>query len=68
MDLSVIIPCLNKKRTIWTCVEKCIKSFENPEIEREIIFIDNGSYDNSQTIALSNGAKVFIWQCNKRRL
>jgi len=58
MDLSVVIPCLNEERTIGICVEKCIKSFRELNIDGEVIVSDNGSKDLSVQIAENAGAKV----------
>jgi len=60
MILSVVIPCLNEEETISICIEKCINSFQKLNIthEAEIIIADNGSSDNSKSIANKLGAKV----------
>lgn len=58
MKLSVVIPCLNEEETIGICVEKCFKSFQELNIEGEVIVSDNGSTDKSKEIAENCGARV----------
>ncbi len=52
------MPCLNEAETIGICVTKAKRFLERNNISGEIIVADNGSSDNSQSIAESNGAKV----------
>jgi len=58
MKISVVIPCLNEEKTISTCVKKCVDSFSKLQIEGEVIVVDNGSSDNSASLAQREGAKV----------
>ncbi len=58
MDLSVVIPCLDEEETIKICVEKCLKVFNDLNIEGEVIVSDNGSKDNSLKFAKESGAMV----------
>lgn len=48
MRLSVIIPCYNEAKNIKTLVKRCSKILSFNEIE--IIFVNNGSTDNSSSI------------------
>lgn len=48
MKISILIPCFNEEKTLPTILEKVIK-FE--KYEKEIIIIDDFSYDNSAKIA-----------------
>ena len=56
--VTVVIPCLNEERTIGICIEKCLKIFEENNIDGEVLVSDNGSSDNSVKIAESLGARV----------
>ncbi len=58
MKLSVVIPCLNEEGTIKTCIDKCIKAFDELNIEGEVVVSDNGSSDKSVEIAENAGARV----------
>jgi glycosyltransferase involved in cell wall biosynthesis len=58
LELSVVIPCLNEADTLATCIEKAQRSLREHNISGEIIVADNGSTDESQTIATSMGARV----------
>lgn len=57
-DLSIVMPCLNEAETVGICVEKAIRYLKENKINGEVIVADNGSSDNSKSIALSAGAKV----------
>ena len=46
MKLSIIVPVYNVEKYI----EKCLNSLCNPEIEKEIIIVNDGSTDSSLKI------------------
>lgn len=52
--LSIIIPAYNCELTI----ERCIKSFIEDNIEKEVIIVNDGSTDNTKTV-LSNLTKKY---------
>ena len=56
--LSIVIPCLNEEKTIGICIEKSYKVLNELGLDGEIIISDNGSEDNSVSIARNLGAKV----------
>lgn len=58
MELSIIMPCLNERETIATCIHKAQSFLARSGIKGEIIVADNGSSDGSQEIAAGMGAKV----------
>ena len=58
LELSVVLPCLNEKETVGTCVRKAIAALESAGIRGEVIVADNGSSDGSIEIAQSAGARV----------
>lgn len=58
MFLTVVLPCLNEEKTIALCIEKAKKSFDTLGINGKIIVVDNGSTDNSVSIAKNFGAEV----------
>lgn len=62
--LSIVIPCFNEEKTLKVCIEKCFSVFNDLNIEGEVIISDNGSTDNSVSIAESMGAKVV--HCDKK--
>ncbi len=56
-EVSVIIPTLNEKESIKTCLEKLNRVFVENNIDGEIVLCDN-SNDGTPQIASSLGAKV----------
>jgi glycosyltransferase involved in cell wall biosynthesis len=58
VELSVVMPCLNERDTLATCIRKAAAGLEAADIRGEIIVADNGSTDGSQDIARSLGARV----------
>ena len=58
LDLSVVIPCLNERLTVGTCVRKAVSTIKTMGISGEVIVADNGSTDGSQALALEAGARV----------
>ena len=57
-EVSVVIPCLNEAETLGTCIEKAARAMREHGIAGEIIVADNGSSDDSRTIAHRLGAVV----------
>ncbi len=58
IEVSVVMPCLNEADTVGTCVEKALRAFQEAGIRGEVIVADNGSTDESATIATRLGARV----------
>jgi glycosyltransferase involved in cell wall biosynthesis len=58
IELSVVMPCLNERATVATCVQKALGAMELHGIRGEVIVADNGSTDGSQKIAAEQGARV----------
>jgi glycosyltransferase involved in cell wall biosynthesis len=56
--VSVVLPCLNEEQGVGVCIQKIQRSFAEANIDGEIIVCDNGSTDNSVTIATSMGVHV----------
>lgn len=56
--LSIVMPCLNEEKTLGTCINKAKKFLSDYGIDGEIVIADNGSTDNSRTIANDLGARV----------
>ena len=48
MNFSLVIPCFNEANNLPSLMEKCKKVLENKD--NEIILVDNGSTDNSESI------------------
>lgn len=57
-ELSIVMPCLNEAETLATCIRKAKNFLESRHIQGEIIVADNGSTDNSPTIAQAEEARV----------
>lgn len=58
LEISVVLPCLNERETVGTCVAKAKAAIETAGLRGEIIVADNGSTDGSIEIAKSAGARV----------
>src|SRR5713101_8568562 len=58
LELSVVMPCLNERATVGTCVKKALGAMERHGIRGEVVVADNGSTDGSQQIAAEAGARV----------
>jgi glycosyltransferase involved in cell wall biosynthesis len=58
IELSVVMPCLNEKLTLGTCIRKARETMARLGIRGEVIIADNGSTDGSQAIATELGARV----------
>ena len=52
------MPCLNEAETIGVCVSKAKRFLDESEIQGEVLVADNGSDDESQSIARDFGARV----------
>jgi hypothetical protein len=57
-EVSVVMPCLNEADTLASCIKKAQRAFRDHHITGEVIVADNGSIDDSQTIAERMGARV----------
>jgi glycosyltransferase involved in cell wall biosynthesis len=58
VEVSVVMPCLNERLTLRTCIEKAKASLAAGGVNYEIVIGDNGSTDGSQQIARDAGATV----------
>jgi glycosyltransferase involved in cell wall biosynthesis len=58
IEVSAIMPCLNERETIGTCIQKAINCFAALGVRGEVVVGDNGSTDGSAEIAESLGARV----------
>ncbi len=57
-ELTILMPCLNEETTIGFCIGEVQSFLAKSGISGEILIADNGSDDNSRTIAESLGARV----------
>ena len=58
LEVSFVIPCLNEARTIGTCVAWAQNYLRAANIRGEVIVADNGSDDDSVTVAAAAGARI----------
>jgi glycosyltransferase involved in cell wall biosynthesis len=57
-ELTILMPCLNEEGTIGKCISKAFESIRKNGITAEVVIADNGSTDNSVSIAENLGARV----------
>lgn len=57
-EISVVLPCLNEAATVGICVSKAISILNSERLSGEVIVADNGSDDDSASIAHMAGARV----------
>lgn len=59
-QITIVIPCLNERKTLPFVLEKClsIKKENKSKFEIEILLSDNGSMDGSKEYATSLGVRV----------
>lgn len=58
VELTILMPCLNEELTLEPCINKAKKFIARSGINAEVLVADNGSKDNSITLAKSLGARV----------
>jgi hypothetical protein len=58
IELSVVMPCLNEADTVATCVAKALEGLAAAGVSGEVIVADNGSTDQSVSVAEAAGARV----------
>jgi len=58
IEISIVIPCLNEKKTIGNCVRKAKAAIKEASLAGEVIVVDNGSTDDSAEISKRLGAVV----------
>lgn len=57
-ELTILMPCLNEEKTLGICINKAKSFLERYQIHGEILIADNGSTDNSVSIAERLGARM----------
>jgi glycosyltransferase involved in cell wall biosynthesis len=50
-ELSIVIPCLNEAESLPYCLNKAFSFIYENKLDGEVILVDNGSTDDSATIA-----------------
>ena len=58
MDLTILILCLNEERAIERCVGEARAFLRRNAIDGEVLVVDNGSHDQSASVAQQAGARV----------
>lgn len=58
MVLTILFPCLNEEKTIAQCIEEARIFLNTYSIDGEIMVVDNGSLDNTASIALAHHVSV----------
>ena len=58
LELTILMPCLNEAETLQICIKKANQYLQTNNVKGEVLIADNGSTDGSQSIAISEGARV----------
>ncbi|HVB06170.1 MAG TPA: glycosyltransferase family 2 protein [Acidimicrobiales bacterium] len=58
LELSIVIPCLNERATIGSCIDKAFAYLHGAAVEGEVVVADNGSTDGSVAIVEASGARL----------
>jgi glycosyltransferase involved in cell wall biosynthesis len=58
--VTILMPCLNEAETLPVCIRKAHAAIAAAGLSGEVLIADNGSSDGSQSIALSEGARVLL--------
>lgn len=58
IELSILMPCLNEEETLAICIRKAMGFLAKNQIIGEVVIADNGSTDQSVSIAKQEGARV----------
>lgn len=64
VELTILMPCLNEARTIAACISEAKAYLQASGCTGEILVCDNGSTDDSASIARQSGARVVC--CDRR--
>ena len=57
-EVTILLPCLNEKKTIRTCIDKAFKFLEDCGVDGEVLVADNGSSDGSIEIVNESPARL----------
>jgi glycosyltransferase involved in cell wall biosynthesis len=58
IDVSVVMPCLNEEDAIGACIDEALSSVAAMGLSGEVVVVDNGSTDDSVSVARAAGARV----------
>jgi len=58
IELTILMPCLNEAETLGICIEKASRFLFDNHVQGEILIADNGSQDDSTSIAHQMGVRV----------
>jgi glycosyltransferase involved in cell wall biosynthesis len=60
LEITILMPCLNEEATLGICIHKAKQAIAAHNLDAEILISDNGSTDNSTSIANSLGVGVIF--------
>ncbi len=58
MEYTILMPCLNEEKTLMFCIDEAMGYIKENNLDAEVLIADNGSADNSISVAESCGARV----------
>tara|TARA_B100000767_G_scaffold270693_1_gene294868 strand:- start:2326 stop:3495 length:1170 start_codon:yes stop_codon:yes gene_type:complete len=58
LDITILMPCLNEETSLPHSIKKAKKFIDKNKLKGEVLISDNGSTDNSISIAKKHGCRV----------
>ena len=57
-NITVVLPCLSKEKTISYCIKQALLGISNTKFEGQVLVADNGSTDNSTSLTKQAVARL----------
>ncbi|NLD19544.1 MAG: glycosyltransferase family 2 protein [Clostridiales bacterium] len=60
VELTILMPCLNEEKTLGSCIDEAMAYLDKAGCRGEVLIADNGSSDNSLSVARQHGARIAV--------
>lgn len=60
LELTILMPCLDEEKTVGACVDAAMVYLKASGCRGEVLVCDNGSTDNSVSVAEAHGARTVL--------